>query len=386
MRLGEVEGVQGVEGGPHLVFHELRDLILAHELRVNGGDVPRAAVVARAGKFVGCEEGIDGRIAVAVHDERHVHVIDLLHHLVGEVLGKGRLALPVLFAARAAGQIGRGEECRPALRRAVQRDLHAADLEAVLVLAPFGHGELGEHLVHVGDEGIGDDIDDVRTGLAGALHRLELGKVRRTFVGRGDARLGVEHLTCPGPLDFLLRGHRLGLLEDREERRLHDEAPGFLGARLAHDHAARRGLGRRADAVFLQREAVHHRAVHRDVIDADRIVGESLVEVVAIEQPAVGHDGVVIAVAHDHLALGDVAFRGELLQLGDDARHVFARAGRRRVELALVGDEQRVDVVAVRVEEAGQQRLAAEVHDLRRVALHFQRVVLARRRRGSCRP
>ena len=218
------------------------------------------------------------------------------------------------------------------------------------------------------------------------LHRLELGEVRRALMGGGDAGLGVEHLAGPGPVDFLLRGHRLGLLHDREKGRFHDESPGFLGAGLAHDHAARRGLGLRADAVFLQREAVHHRAVHRDVVDADRIVGEGLVEVVAIEQPAVGHDGVVIAVAHDHFALGDLAFRGVFLQFGDDAGHVLARAGWRRVELALVGDEQRVDVVAVRVEETGQQRLAAKIDDLGRVALHLQRGVLAARRARSCRP
>ena len=73
------------------------------------------------------------------------------------------------------------------------------------------------------------------------------------------------------------------------------------------------------NAVFLQREAVHHGAVHGDMVDADRIVGEGRVEIVAVEQAAVRHDGVVIAVAHDHFALGNLAFLGELLHLGDDA-------------------------------------------------------------------
>jgi hypothetical protein len=54
--------------------------------------------------------------------------------------------------------------------------------------------------------------------------------------------------------------------------------------------------------MLLEREAVYHRTVHAVVVDADRVVGECLVEVVAIEQVAVEHDGFVVAVAHDYLS------------------------------------------------------------------------------------
>ena len=95
-----------------------------------------------------------------------------------------------------------------------------------------------------------------------------------------------------------------------------------------------------ADFVILECEAVHHRAVHGDVFDADGIIGESFVEIVAVEQAAIGHDGIVIAIAHDHLAPGNLALGGVSLQLADDAWHVLTYSRWRGVKLALVGDEQ----------------------------------------------
>ena len=138
------------------------------------------------------------RVAVGMEVQRDAQVVDLLDHLVDDVLRERQLAAPVLLAAGAAGQVGRGEEGGPALRRAVDRDLDAADLEALVVLAPLGHRELREDLVHVGDEGVGDHVDDVGPGLRGALHRLQLRQVRRPFMGGGDAGLRVEHLARLG--------------------------------------------------------------------------------------------------------------------------------------------------------------------------------------------
>ncbi len=36
----------------------------------------------------------------------------------------------------------------------------------------FHHRNLGEHLVEIGDERVGDHVDDVRSGIGGALDRL----------------------------------------------------------------------------------------------------------------------------------------------------------------------------------------------------------------------
>ena len=175
--------------------------------------------VARRGQFMRLEEGVDGRVAIGMEVQRNPHVIDLLDHLVDGILREGQFALPVLLARRSAGQVGRGEEGGPALRRAVDGDLDAADLETVVVLAPFGERQLGEDLVDVGDEGIGDDVDDVGPGVGGALHGLEVRKMRRALVGRGDAGLGIEHLAGLGGLDLLLRRHRLGLFQRLAGRR-----------------------------------------------------------------------------------------------------------------------------------------------------------------------
>src|SRR5271154_3706689 len=77
---------------------------------------------------------------------------------------------------------------------------------------------------------------DVRSGLAGTLHRFELGKMGRSLLRRGDPCLRVKHLTRPCPVDCLLRGHWLGLLKHRKECRFHDEAIRLVRARLAHDY------------------------------------------------------------------------------------------------------------------------------------------------------
>ena len=63
--------------------------------------------------------------------------------------------------------------------------------------------------------------------------------------------------------------------------------------------------------------------MHGHMVDAHRVVRERRVEVIAVEQTPVGHDGVVVAVAHDHFALGDLALGGELLELGDDTVDVL---------------------------------------------------------------
>ena len=143
---------------------------------------------------------------------------------------------------------------------------------------------------------------------------------------------------------------------------------GFIAAGLAHDDAARRCFSGGRNAELLQRGRVHNRTVHRDVPYQHRVVREGLVEVVAIEQAAVRHDRVVIAVGLDQLALRDAALRPELPDRSDDAGYVLTWPRGRCVHLRLVGHRQRADVVAVRIEKSGQQGLAGEVHDFRGVA------------------
>ena len=315
------------------------------------------------------QEGVDRAVAVGVEVERDPEVVDLLDRLVDHVLRERQLAAPVLLAAGAAGPVRRGEEGGPALGRPVDRDLDTSDLEVTVVLAPAGHGELDEDLVHVRDERVGHDVDEVCPGVRGTLDRLQLRQVRRALMGGGDAGLGVHEVRRLRPLDLLIRREGRRLLEHGEERGLHDQAPGFVGAGLADDDAAGGRLRPGVEPELLQGQAVQHGTVHRHVVDAHRVVGERLVQVVAVEETAIRHDGVVVAVARDHLALRDLVLLDEPPDLGDDAVHVLARPGRRRVQLDLPGHRQRVDVVAVGVEEARQQRLAAEVHDLRRRAL-----------------
>ena len=103
--------------------------------------------------------------------------------------------------------------------------------------------------------------------------------------------------------------------------------------------------------------------MHRDVIDPHRVIGKRLVEVASVEQTATGHHRVVVAVADQQFALLQLSLGGAGLQGGEDARHILPGAGGRRVKLALVGHQQGVDVMAVAIDESGQQGLALEVDD-----------------------
>ena len=73
--------------------------------------------------------------------------------------------------------------------------------------------------------------------------------------------------------------------------------------------------------------------MHRDMVDEDRVVREGRVEIVAVQQAAVRHDVVVIAVAWMRSPFGICRSSRELLELGDDAFGVLRRPGGRRITL-----------------------------------------------------
>jgi hypothetical protein len=94
--------------------------------------------------------------------------------------------------------------------------------------------------------------------------------------------------------------------------------------------------------------------VHRDVIHQNWIVGKSGIEIGAAEADAVGHDVFVVAVDLNHDTGGGFVRVAKFLQLGDDAGNVLARTGGRGVDVDLIGDAERIDVMAVRVEKSGE--------------------------------
>ena len=294
-------------------------------------------------------------------DQRQLGVVDGLHHLVDGFHREGRLAFPVLLTGRAAGQVRRGEVGGATLRRAVDGDLDAAELEPVVVLHEGLHGIAPHHVFELGDEGIGDDVDEEFPFLRAALEDLEIGDVGGAFVGGGHAGGGEDLLTFDQGGDLRV-GRGLGQLgEDRQEGGLHQQAFGLVAAGLSNNHAAGRGRGVGADVVFLHRQRIQHRAVKRDVADHHRIVREMGIEIGGGELAAFRVDAVIVAVAHDDLPLGDVLLGDELLDRFNDAFLGRTRAERGGVAVRLAGDAERVDEVAVAVDEGRHEVLAAEV-------------------------
>ena len=235
---------------------------------------------------------------------RNAQAVHPLEGLVDHLLRRRQLALPVLFAARAARQVGRGEGGGAALRRAVDGDFHAANFQALVVLAPVGHGELAEDFLYVGDERVGNHVNAVGACSRRALKGLQRCQVGHALVRGGNAGLGVHAVRGLCALNFLLRRERLRFLEHRQKGRFHDQTIRLVGSWFAHNDAACGRLGLRVYAVILQRQAVEHGAVHGHMVHPHRVVWERPVEVIAIEQAPVGHDRVVVAVGQEHFALG----------------------------------------------------------------------------------
>ena len=254
-----------------------------------------------------------------------------------------------------------------ALRRAVEVPLDPADPETSPVVP--AHPRIvrqplaGRPVVRVGDH--------IDVELAGLRHRRvdrEVGGEGPTLGGgrEAEARVRIDPHPDHVPLPVLaeVREHR----EDREHRRLLQHAVGLARAGAASDHSARGILGGGRDPRHLEQLRVHAVQVPGLVNDEDRAVGGHLVEVVPCRVPALGELRVVVAEADDPAE----GLRGLSLAPGPELLlesfdRVDVRVGRgqqvRRQRL-----ESDVLEVPVRVDEARQHRVRAELDDLGVVA------------------
>ena len=203
VRGSEEVGVLRVEGRNDLPRSNLIELVAAHELAVNdAGAVVARLLVAEHG-LVGREKQVNRRIAVAVDDEVESGVIHLLDLALQDWHREARLALPVFFPRGTAREIGRGEPGGLALWRTIQRELDAAELQAMVVFAEGSRRVVLQDFLEERDEWIGDDIDEQITLGGPALKDLDVGCGGGSFLGGGDAGGGIDQL-C-----FFQRGHRL---------------------------------------------------------------------------------------------------------------------------------------------------------------------------------
>ena len=362
--IAEKEGVIGEQRRDQVQLLELGDLVGADELAV---DADRAAVLGRIiarHLAVQLDQVVDRGIAIGVDHDLQVVVVAVLRTLLHQLGRDARTAGVARLARRAALEIGGGEPRRAPLRRAVGGDLAPADLEAIAVAAETGGRVVLEDRLEIGDEGIGHDIDEQAALVGNALELGERRHMGRAFLRGGDPGSGIDHLPLLRRLHFVSLSGDRQLGDHRDIGGFHDQALQRLAVILAQDHAA---FGRRHPvgvAEFFHRLGVDHRAVHRDVDDADRIVGEGRIEHVAGEHLAAGHQVLVIAIAEQQLARLQALGLRALLQLGDDRVGIRRRTGRRGRDIDAVAEHQRVDEVAVRVDKAGQHQLAAQILDL----------------------
>ncbi len=117
--------------------------------------------------------------------------------------------------------------------------------------------------------------------------------------------------------------------------------------------------------------------MHRNVNDRDRIVGKYSVECVARQRLPLGHQVFVVAVAEEQVARLETARLRGGLKRRDDLVGILRGTHRGSGHIDAFRKRQRIDEVAVRIDESGHERLALEITKLRaRPALGFHHRVL----------
>ena len=113
----------------------------------------------------------------------------------------------------------------------------------------------------------------------------------------------------------------------------------------------------------------------RDVCQHDPVLDGRPVEVVARRMAPLGEQGIVVTTAEHESARRDVPLRDPGPDLAHDVVDVPHVAHRRRVKRQRVESAAYRQEMAVRVDEAGQQRAVAELDDPRRLSTQGQHVL-----------
>ena len=164
---------------------------------------------------------------------------------------------------------------------------------------------------------------------------------------------------------------------DELARPLFEHPVRLPGRRHAADVAARRIGCRGVDAGGRKRRRVGRAQVSRDVRQHDPVLRRGAVQILAVRMAALREQRVVVADAVHEAARRDVALGDPGRDLADDIVDGIDVADRRRMQRERIQRPSHRQEVAVRVDEAGQQRALAQLDHARGVAA--QRHDLVRR-------
>ena len=337
------------ERGNHVQRGHFGELVAPDKLCVHhdGPHVVRAALPRLA---VGGDHLVRRGVAVAVHQNLPV----LAHRLQHTALDL-RVAVDRIAAVIRVVGIGRGHPCGAPLRRAVQKQLVAADaqtaaiarrIRCVFVQQP-GAGD-----VHVGDD-VGREL------FAHGGEQRPFRRARQALLNRRDAVSEVDALGGEQALHGLVRaGARRACGDLREGRLL--EVSVRRAVRIVPDDAACGRGGVPRDAERLQSRRIQNAHVAGSVREQRGVLREHRVEKGGGRVRALGERRRVVAEAHDPRAGRKLPLAAEGLQARGDfikGLHALQVAQQKRLR-------ERRDV-AVPVDEAGEQRVPLQVEALR---------------------
>ena len=365
--VGEVIGVVGEIRRPHADAHVGRQLVRPLELRMDddGTTVVRGP---DAQGVKGADGLVDGRVTVGMHEDLHATLMDLAGHGQEIFLARDRVAMPGMMSiGRALGVITR-EIGGTGLRRAVEDELDALQLEVPVIGAELQLGMLPQP-VDGGKEGQGSQIDAQALAGRRTQQELQVGQLGRAFLGMGEPVARIAHLggiqrsqlLCSRGLWQAHRGHEHGLFEEHAR----ESAIGPLRHDAPFGH--RRVL---ADVDRSQRGAVEHHAVQCEMHEHHLVARESRIELGTRDVPVLGQVGLAVLPDRDPAAFGQLALGDESTDGRQCARHVMHPGlGEVQAACALQGHGK----VRMRVEEAGQHRGAVQVMVERIRARHVPR-------------
>ena len=338
------------------------ELVGAHQLRVDDHrPVVGHLVRALEPLFDPVHHEVHRRVTVAVHQERHAPLDQRLHAVLVVVRVHDAVRPVVRRRARRSLVVRLRDPRGAALRRAVEQELDASDAYAVpvgrLVLVHLGILRRVKHAEH-------GHVRLQRLTIRGRPKRLHERPEGATVLDRRDAVAEV-HVDRPSKCPVDVTGTPLRVctpVAEEPARRLLQDAVRLPRALDPADVAAV-GVGRVGrDAAVRERERVRRRQVARHVGQHDRVLGRDPVEIEPCRMPTLLQQRVVVAATGYHLARRNVLLVDPRPGLLYDVVDVLDVPYRRGVERQYVQCRAHVQDVAVGVDEAGQQRVRAEIH------------------------
>ncbi len=249
------------------------------------------------------------------------------------------------------------------MRAAILGDLDALQLQPALPL-PEGIGRPAQPFRHINKAGQRHHIEHEPPLRGRGLQQIEISKAGEAIISQRVAVPGIKLLHGGEVLQPLFTRWRFQRRASQHQRAFPDLAVGRAAIGFAVDQAAFGGLRFGRDADRCQPGRVQHSTMARNMHHQHRPIREARIEIAAGQVALFGQQAGVIAPPHQPFIGRDLQRRLASGQLADQIGNAGDGAHRRTRHIHPPRQINRHGEVAVRIDQAGQQRAALQIQPL----------------------